>query len=112
MKKIIVLDIIGTPNAIISAFGQQVFDQVKPEIKAGNKVVISFAGLKNCNSSFLRASVGELYIAFGEELKEKLILEDIKNEIWKNRIEETILLATNPEEAKRYQEAILYALEQ
>lgn len=112
MKKIIILDIIGTPNAIISDFGQQVFDQVKPEIEAGNKVVISFAGLKNCNSSFLSASIGELYVIFGEKLKGNLLLEDIKSEIWKNRIDETILLATNPEEAKRYQEAALYALEQ
>ena len=86
MKKIIILDIIGTPNAIITAFGVQIFQILKPEIDAGNKVVLSFAGLKNCNSHFLNPSVGELYLIFGEKLKELLIFEDLENQCWKNII--------------------------
>lgn len=112
MKKIIILNIIETPNAIISSYGNLIYNEIVSAFDENDKVLLSFKGLKNCNSAFLNSCIGELYRVFpSDEIKERLILEDIDNEIWLRKIEDTIFFATNSEEAKRYHEAVLEVLE-
>lgn len=112
MKKIIILDIIETPNAIINSYGNLIYNEIVSAFNENDKVVLSFKGLKNCNSAFLISCIGELYRVFpSDEIKNRLFLEDIDNEIWLRRIDEVILLATNPEERERYAEVILNALD-
>jgi hypothetical protein len=95
-----VLDIIETPNAILQKFGWQVYDFLSDKIENGQTIELSFEGLSNLTSSFCNASIGKLYTQYGETLEEKFKIIGITDEYWQERIEESKLLALNPEKAK------------
>lgn len=101
-----VLNIIGTPNAILQKFGWQVHEFVSNKIESGQTVELSFEGLSNLTSSFCNASIGKLYTQYGEILEEKFKIIDIPDEYWQERIEESKLLALNPEKAKAFDSII------
>lgn len=93
MEKIKIIDIIGTPHAILHKFGVLVFERVKLLIEAGKQVSLSFEGLQGMTGGFAHASVGSLYEAFGKEIGKLLQLTDLANEHWESKIQEAIRLA-------------------
>lgn len=111
MKKISVLEIIGKTNAMSRISGNLVFDTLKPIIEQGEKIILSFEGLKICTSVFIDGSIGKLYGHFGIGLDNYLELTNV-NTFWQEHIDEDRLLYTNPEEMKKHLDALEYALAQ
>lgn len=67
-KKIIIKDVVGSANWLQTADGARVYAQIQPELKAGNEVVLSFAGRMFVITAFLNAAIGKLYNGqFSEE---------------------------------------------
>ncbi len=111
MKTIKILDIIKKTNAMSRMTGELVFDFVKSEIEKGEKISLSFSGLENCTTSFIGGSVGKLYNFFKKKLDESLKIIDVEHSFWQELIDEQILFATNPEIARKNQEALELVLE-
>lgn len=106
MLKIQIVDIINSKNAITHSFGLQVFEQVLPLLKNGVSVILSFAGLRNVTSGFVNASVGKLYLEIGNA-SDLLVFEGLdEKEIWKEKVNSAILLASNPEKISIQNNAI------
>jgi hypothetical protein len=55
-----IADIIGKTSAILHADGLKVYNYLVEEILRAPKIVVSFAGLEHCTTSFLNASIGKL----------------------------------------------------
>lgn len=55
-----IIDIIGKSSAILHSDGLKVYQYLIEEILRTPKVVVSFAGLEHCTTSFLNASIGKL----------------------------------------------------
>lgn len=100
-----ILDIIKTPNAILHSFGLKVFEEITPYLEKNIKIELSFSGLKNVNSAFCNASVGKVYFDFSS-VAHNLILTDVYNPLWQEKIDDAILLASKPEKIKTQNEAI------
>ena len=97
MKTLIIRDIIKTRNAILHKFGLEVYSKVKALIASGEKVTLSFDGLKNVTSGFCNASVGRIYAEY-TNANELLFLDGIdQNPIWKEKIDNAIALAKKPD---------------
>jgi len=103
--KIHILSVIGTPNAILQKFGLQVFDEAKQYLSKGEHVKISFKGLMNVTSGFCNASIGKLYLEFPEAYK-LVEITDVNQPVWMEKINDAILLATNPNLIKIQDNAI------
>ena len=56
-----VRDFIGCPFAVSAEDGQRLHDAIAPEMKEGNPVALSFAGIETVIAAFLSAAVGQLY---------------------------------------------------
>lgn len=111
MNELRILDIIGTPEAILRPFGAKVAETIRPYIEADKPVSLSFEGLNGVIGSFLRASIGELYRTFGKEKMDSLLIcTHLTRPVWQSLLAETILLATNPEEAQAHEDALAYTL--
>ena len=98
MKTILIKDLLGTKYPTSHEQGKQVYDAVKAEIDAGNSVILDFEGLKVCTSHLWGPGIGGLYDTFGEGLTEKLVLENIKSSLWRERINEVIEFALKTRE--------------
>lgn len=97
MKKLRIIDIIGTPNAILHKFGIQVFESISPFLQSNQEVTLSFEGLKNVTSGFCNASIGKAYLDFSDTGK-LLAIEGVGNyPIWQEKINDAIILALDPE---------------
>jgi hypothetical protein len=106
MKEVKISDLIGTPNAILHKFGLQVFETVSQHISQNEQVTLSFEGLRNITSGFCNASIGNLYSNF-KEIAHQLKLVGLENKpIWKEKVQDAIDLATNPQKVKNQNEAI------
>lgn len=111
MKELQIIDIIGTPEAIIRPFGEKVAERVSPYIEAGEPVCLSFEGLNGVVGSFLRASIGELYRTFGKEKMDSLLTyAHLNRPVWQSLLKDTIDLATNPEMAQAHEDALAHTL--
>jgi len=60
-QKIVIKDVVGSPNWIQVSDGTKVYDQIQPAIKAGSRVVLSFTGRTFVITAFLNAAIGKLY---------------------------------------------------
>jgi hypothetical protein len=106
MKEIKILDVIGTPNAILHNFGLKVYDASRPFIFRNIPVIISFEGLKNVTSGFCNASIGKIYLEFHNASSLLIIKGAENNRIWQEKIQDAINLATNPDKVKHFDEAV------
>lgn len=106
MNEIKIFDIIGTPNAILHNFGLKVYDALKPYINKNIPVILSFESLKNVNSGFCNASIGKIYLEFKNASSLLIIKGADQNPIWKEKIEDSIILATNPEKIRLQDQAV------
>lgn len=106
--RINIVDIIGTSNAIIQKFGNQIFDAAFPLLASGNSIVLDFSGVSNLTSGFCNASIGQLYSKLPLISSENIIIENIdQSSIWYEKIQDSIILAQNPEKAVIIDNAIL-----
>jgi len=103
-----IIDLIGTPNAILHRFGLQVFNAITSHLENGEKVTLSFEGVKNCTTAFCHAAIGKLYLKFpGKLLKNKFQIAGIGgNPIWEEIIDECIELALHPEKQELQNEIV------
>ena len=62
-----VFDVIGSPLAVSSDDGQQVYDKIAPLLRQGQKVRLSFDKIDTIISAFLNAAIGQLYGEFSED---------------------------------------------
>jgi len=98
-------EVIGTPNAISQKFGEIVYSRAVTFIKNKESVVFDFGGIKNLTSGFCNASIGRLFLEF--PLAGNLIhFCHLDNSLWKEKVDNSIHLATNPEESKLYDSAL------
>jgi hypothetical protein len=107
MQNLQILHIIHTPNAILRTFGEIVAVEVEKYLAKGEKVVLSFEGLKGITSSFTYASIGNLYEKFGAETKNLLTLQGIEKAIWQTKIDDAIELALDKEAKKIHEQCLL-----
>lgn len=110
--KLNIKDLIGTQNAILQKFGNQVFKVASDALKEGKQVVLDFNGITNLTSGFCNSSIGQLYSTFNGTADKNLFIKNIdKSSIWYEKVQDAIDLANNPEKAKFIDEAILALFE-
>src|ERR1035437_2707893 len=106
MKTILIIDVIGSRNAILHSFGLQVFNEIKPYLSSNQLVTLSFEGIKNVTSGFCNASIGKAYLEF-PHAGELISISGIKdNLLWKEKKEDAIIHASYPEKIKMQDQAI------
>jgi hypothetical protein len=107
MNEIKILEVIGTPNAILHRHGLLVFEKSAFFLSANEQFTLSFEGLKNITSGFCNASVGKLVTAFGDKLGRLMVIKGLDHKLdWMEKIEEAIQLAKDPARMKRQNDAI------
>jgi hypothetical protein len=106
MREIKIIDIIGTPNAILHNFGLKIYDVLKPYISQNIPVVLSFDSMKNVTSGFCNASIGKIYSEFRNASSLLNIKGAEHNSIWQEKIQDSITLATNPDKIRLQDEAV------
>src|SRR6266487_616811 len=94
-----IADLIGTPNAIIKKFGEKVYQTSLYYIQSNIPVTFDFSGIKNMTSGFCNASIGKLFLDFPHTADNLISFSNLQeNSIWKEKVEDSIYLAKNPEE--------------
>lgn len=107
MKELRIIDIIGSPNAILHKFGMAVFTEVKQYLDKGETVQLSFEGLKGLTTAFCHASIGNIYEAFGQQTPNIFQYTGINgHKIWEDKIREAIEFAQNPPKREFQQQLI------
>ncbi|WP_438966342.1 STAS-like domain-containing protein [Flavobacterium sp.] len=107
MKNISIINIIGTSNAIIQAFGINVYNEILPYATRNEDVILDFTGISNVTSGFCNASIGKLYADFPSYSPSKIKLMGLSgNEIAIEKVQSAIDLATKPELSKLNNEII------
>lgn len=61
VKKISILEIVGTPIWVAAPDGQKVFNEISPVLIAGKKIKLSFKGRERVITAFLNVVIGQLY---------------------------------------------------
>ncbi len=80
IMKINLVDTIGV-NCTSIDDGQEFYNQIYPEIKAGRSVEVDFKGVESILTPFLRNSIGRILDFLGKEaVMERLILCNISQE--------------------------------
>jgi hypothetical protein len=102
MAKIInISEVIGTPNAIIQKFGDNLYNEIYPVFKSNNPIILDFRGLSNLTSGFCNASIGRLFSDDFEKAKVLISFDSLSdNDIWKEKVFDAIDLAKNPSKSK------------
>ena len=106
MIEIKIIDIIGTPNAILHNFGLKIYEVLKPYFTQNIPVTLSFDSLRNVTSGFCNASIGKIYSEYKNASSLLFIVGAEKNPIWKEKIQDSINLATHPAKVKSFDEAV------
>lgn len=99
-------NLIGTSNAIIKKFGEIVYSEALPFIKINEPVIFDFEGVKNLTSGFCNASIGRLFLEFPSADKLISFSHLDANPLWKEKVEDSIHLAKNPEESRLFDSAL------
>jgi hypothetical protein len=106
-----IADIIGKKSAILHADGLKVYNYLVEELLRTPKLVVSFAGLEHCTTSFLNASIGKLLVNSPDvaqkisyvESDDDMLLEKI-NKVTTNALNESLRQA-HDEPVREYFEA-------
>lgn len=70
---IYVTSILKSPSAIFYSDGLRVFEVIKKALSKNDNVILSFLGIKEVTTAFLKASIGKAYSNYSEEIIEKKI---------------------------------------
>lgn len=105
-------EIIGTSNAIIQRLGIRLFEEAYPYLSSGTTLELDFSGITNLTSGFCNASIGMLYSSFPKTAPTHIQISNIdEGSIWFEKINESIILASNPEKAEKIDSSILALFE-
>lgn len=106
MNTLNIIDIIGSKNAVTHGFGVKVFEAASKFLANGDKVCLSFQGVRNVTSGFANASIGKIYTEF-QNASSLLVIEGTEGRsIWSEKIENAKRLGSNPQIAKVQNNAI------
>jgi len=106
-KKVInLVAVVGGASCISADDGQKVHDAILAELKQGNKVQLSFAGVEDLTTAFLNVAVGQLYGELDEAiLKEQMLPPVDASEVNLGRLKRAVdwakLFFANPARLKR-----------
>ena len=107
-KKLNIVEIIGTPNAILAYFGNQVYEKSKEILHAGYNVEIDFENVNCASSSFFRRLFGQLYDDYQTRYKELVSVANMdRNDNWTIKYDDAILWIDKPEIAKANYDAVM-----
>lgn len=102
-----ITNVIGTPNAIIKKFGEELYLTAIPYIRNNTPITLDFSDIKNLTSGFCNASIGKLFLDFPQTADQLISFSHLdENSLWKEKVEDAIYLAKNPEASKMYDSAI------
>ncbi|MBV6441134.1 MAG: DUF4325 domain-containing protein [Haliscomenobacteraceae bacterium CHB4] len=107
-----ILDIIGTPNALLPEYGARIFKVARPLLAKGEPVELDFGGLRHASTTFFHSSIGELYLAFPDKFERLVSAINMDRPDWKIKFEDALDLARNPrkvEDIRRAMEELLDA---
>lgn len=100
-------EVIGTPNAIIQKFGDNLYNEVSPLFKSNSAIVIDFKGLSNLTSGFCNASIGRLFSEDFDKANTLISFNSLSdNSLWEEKVSDAIELAKNPSKSKQIDAAI------
>jgi hypothetical protein len=106
-----IAEIIGKKSAILHSDGLKVYNYLVEELLRGPRIVVSFAGLEHCTTSFLNASIGKLLVNIPDvskkisyiESNDDVLIEKI-NRVTANALNESLRHA-HDESVREYFEA-------
>jgi len=99
--------VIGTPNAIIQKFGEKLYNEAYPYLKNNTSITFDFKGLNNLTSGFCNASIGRFFLEFPDYAEKFISFSNLEsNSLWKEKVEDSIHLAKNPNENKLFDSAL------
>lgn len=107
-----ILNIIGTPNALLPQYGMLVLEAARPFLVKKEVVELDFEGLRHASTTFFHASVGEMFLAFRDDFDHLVSTIHMDREDWKIKFEDALDLARNPrkiEDIHRAMEELLEA---
>lgn len=106
METLHIAELIGTSNAILQKFGLKVYSTVGEILASHKTVALDFSGISNATTGFFHASVGNLRRDLGENYSRFITIVGLDNPIWKEKYDEAIEFAVNPEQAHQIDSAI------
>src|SRR5262245_41571519 len=74
--------VVGGGICVAASDGNKVHDQILAELKAGNRVAISFQNVTRMTTAFLNAAVGQLYGEFSEDHLRAMLAPPVHAEPW------------------------------
>ncbi|MGN6440198.1 MAG: STAS-like domain-containing protein [Agriterribacter sp.] len=72
-NKVVVLDAINTPFAVSTESGELLFDIINNNFKSNLPIVLDFTGIELIVSTFLNASIGQLYGLYSTDKIQNLL---------------------------------------
>ena len=83
MKKISVVDFLGTTALLSAEKGYALFEEIVELLKVNSKLVLDFSGYEYISSTFLNRSFGKLSVEKNwdaEELKQHIIIKNLNED--------------------------------
>ncbi|HXL57300.1 MAG TPA: DUF4325 domain-containing protein [Chitinophagaceae bacterium] len=87
MTSIKLKDIIQTEYALSHSSAKAFLRELLYYIPFRRTIIISFEGISSVSSSFIHDSLGALYVNYKKEADDYLIITDINNDIWNEKID-------------------------
>ena len=97
MYTIHVVELIGTPNAILHPFGMEVYHKAKLVLQTEAAINLDLSGIRNVTSAFFHASVGNLFNDLKEDFftRVKIVGAEDRPD-WQEKIQDSIELIRHP----------------
>ena len=97
---------IKTQFAILSSFGDQIFEKASKLLNQGYFVELSFLNLNSASLSFFYALIGKLYERYGNVFTERVKVVNMDSEIFKLKYQDAIYCIDNPDYVKCQNNAV------
>jgi hypothetical protein len=90
--------ILNKKYALTKEDAEQVYPSLDAALKENHSVSLSFEGLENCSTIFLRYTLGKLYLSYGTRVDELVKVTEVspENEVLPNQIKRLRERALNP----------------
>ncbi len=90
-----VMDLIGTANATLPAFGEIIYEAARQQILKKQPVTIDFTGIKKTTLGFFNASIGNL-VSLNPDNNHLVKVQGLLHTQWRQEIKNVIVNALNP----------------
>lgn len=87
-----ILDIIGTPNAVLRSTAQDFYIEI--ESSSNKNIILNFEGIENLSSGFCNASIGKIVMKY-PEIKNNISIINLNDEILKRKVDSAINFEAN-----------------